>query len=274
MSLGLLFFIFMKNVEANVKTNIVNLPNNVTVTTKSAGFKRHMNVYIYAYERISSTSTANTLVECGKTCISIPRCRGFNARKEQTPITCDFMAGNLDTIHYYVKMDSFQWDFYELENMCTLNPFICEHGSVCIPNFDNNTYHCDWCFPPYYGKHCNLTDGVISNVPIPTDILSGKKLSCRTLKRHFGPLIHYGIYEIHPWRDRRKIKVECSSDGATLIMDLKSQQNGDNFTTLTTLDDLVRNQRVTTSVLNMFYKLTRFEQLEFGCRRNASVWKF
>ena len=40
-----------------------------------------------------------------------------------------------------------------------------------------------------------------------TDILYGRNQSCRALKKNFN--VPHGIYYIHPWRDERKIKVDC-----------------------------------------------------------------
>ncbi|XP_057293981.1 uncharacterized protein LOC130622536 [Hydractinia symbiolongicarpus] len=272
MSFLLLVFFLINKIEASVHTNVVHLPNNTRITTKSANFKKNENVRLYYYVRIASFSMGST-IECGARCITTPHCWGFSVFKEGLPLRCDFFKGNLNTEHYYVKADVIRYDFYEMQNACTLNPLICEHGSVCIPNFINNTYHCKWCFPPYSGKHCNLIDGVLSNMPIPSDILSGKRISCRSLKTHFGPLTN-SRYDIHPWRDHRKINVECTIGGSTFLMKIKSWRNGENFTTLTTLTNLLPNQRITTSVLNLFYKLTRFEQLSFLCYGVGKPYKY
>ena len=40
-----------------------------------------------------------------------------------------------------------------------------------------------------------------------TDILYGRNQSCRALKKNFN--VPHGVYYIHPWRDERKIKVDC-----------------------------------------------------------------
>ena len=40
-----------------------------------------------------------------------------------------------------------------------------------------------------------------------TDILYGRNQSCRALKKNFN--VPNGVYYIHPWRDERKIKVDC-----------------------------------------------------------------
>lgn len=254
-------------IDAHVDVSVTQLPNNGTITKRSANFKKIPNFHSYFsiwVDRVES------VLACAAKCMTLGRCRSFSAKKTGN-VNCALLDGTLATNHYYIHKNYF-YDHYEMQNMCTLNPFICEHGSVCIPNFHNNIYHCDWCFPPYYGAHCNLTDADVAKTPIPTEISQGKRASCETLKENFKISVeNIDYYDIYPWKDMRKLKVACQG-GWMRILNIASPQNGSaNHHTITKLEDLREtNFRVTTSVLNMLYKLIGFKKFRWVCQRNNS----
>ncbi|XP_057301135.1 uncharacterized protein LOC130635712 [Hydractinia symbiolongicarpus] len=258
---SILFALNEIHTHANVK--VVELPNNVTLTATYASFKKHENVTIYGVE--IKILKVQTKAQCASQCISTEECNTFAIRKNTPPpFYCGLFKGNLDTNHYHT-MDHVDFDFYETQNMCTMNPMICEHGSVCIPNFNNNTYYCKWCFSPYYGKNCNLTDGLVNNTTIPEDILTGKNASCKSLRKYFGQLQHHVAYDTYPWRDWRIVRVVCSGGGRTRIAKIN---NGEPnlVSTLTKLSSIQGKQiRISTTVLNVLYKLTRFKRFVFAC---------
>ncbi|XP_057291542.1 uncharacterized protein LOC130614152 [Hydractinia symbiolongicarpus] len=156
------YLLFVKcKVDGHANTSVVKLTNNVTISTRWASFKKHAN---FMSDDLIWKGVVQRALECASKCLERLICTGFHIlNKVQSNLNCGLVNGTLITKHYYVRSDRW-YDFYEMKNMCTLNPFICEHGSVCIPNFENNTYHCEWCFPPYYGKHCNLTGMCYRNI--------------------------------------------------------------------------------------------------------------
>ncbi|XP_057301383.1 uncharacterized protein LOC130635881 isoform X2 [Hydractinia symbiolongicarpus] len=207
--LVLLMIFLLNEIRAHANVKVVELLNNVTLTATYASFKKHENVTIYGVE--IKVLNVQTKVQCASQCIKTEECNTFAIRKNTPPpFYCGLFTGNLDTNHYYA-MDDNEFDVYETQNMCTLNPLICEHGSVCIPNFNNNTYYCKWCFPPYHGKHCNVTAETVNKEAIPEDIRTGKNASCRSLKKYFGPQKTFVPVVTYPWRDNRKLVVICHS---------------------------------------------------------------
>ncbi|XP_057302690.1 uncharacterized protein LOC130636857 [Hydractinia symbiolongicarpus] len=99
-------------------------------------------------------------------------------------------------------------------------------------------------------------------------ILTGKKVSCKSLRKYFGPL-DVQSYDSYPWRDLRKVRVVCSSAGRTRIAKIKMDRSGpinDSISTLKKLSSIQGTQvRISTTVLNMLYKLTRFKEFVFFC---------
>lgn len=266
----------LKEIHTHANVKVVELPNNVTLTATYASFKKHENVTIHGVE--IKVLNVQTKVQCASRCINTEECNTFAIRKNTPPpFYCGFFTGNLDTNHYYV-MDDTDFDVYETQNMCTLNPLICEHGSVCIPYFNNNTYYCQWCFPPYYGKHCNLTALSTSAEVIPEDIRTGKNVSCKSLRKYFGPLSNRQSYDTHPWRDLRKVRVVCGAAGSTRIAKIRMDRNGPinaSISTLTKLSSIQGTQvRISTTVLNMLYKLTRFNLFKFLCGNGLNSKRF
>ncbi|XP_057316651.1 uncharacterized protein LOC130657662 [Hydractinia symbiolongicarpus] len=262
------YSLFVKCViNAHVDVSVTQLPNNGTIITRTANFRKiphfhsHFSIWV---DRVES------VLACAAKCMTNLMCRSFSAQRTGH-VNCALLDGTLATNHYYIHKNYF-YDHYEMQNMCTLNPFICEHGSVCFPNFDNNTYYCDWCFPPYYGAHCNLTDSDAAKTPIPTEISQGIRASCETLRENFKISDeNIGYYDIYPWRDMRKLKVACQG-GWIRILNIASSQNGStNHHTVTKLGNLrATNFRVTTTVLNMLYKLIGFKKFRWVCQRNNS----
>ncbi|XP_057301932.1 uncharacterized protein LOC130636282 [Hydractinia symbiolongicarpus] len=240
---------------SNVK--VINLPNGVNMTATYVSFKKHENVMIYgnSFKGLHVQSKA----QCASECMA-KNCNSFGTFKNKPPpLYCWLFKGNLDTNHYYAHGQNL-YEVYEVQNTCTKNPLICEHGSVCIPNFNNNTYYCRWCFPPYYGKHCNLTAEEVHNKTIPEDIRTGKNVSCKSLRKNFG-VKSYGVYDTYPWRDWRKVTVTCSG-GYTMITRISADVNGTinhTISTITQLSDMQGERfRFSTTALNVLYKLIRY----------------
>ncbi|XP_057301382.1 uncharacterized protein LOC130635881 isoform X1 [Hydractinia symbiolongicarpus] len=274
--LVLLMIFLLNEIRAHANVKVVELLNNVTLTATYASFKKHENVTIYGVE--IKVLNVQTKVQCASQCIKTEECNTFAIRKNTPPpFYCGLFTGNLDTNHYYA-MDDNEFDVYETQNMCTLNPLICEHGSVCIPNFNNNTYYCKWCFPPYHGKHCNVTAETVNKEAIPEDIRTGKNASCRSLKKYFGPQKTFVPVVTYPWRDNRKLVVICHSDGSTQISKIYINQHGplyDRVSTLTKLSDMKTSAyRISTTALNMLYKLIRFKRIQFVCRGSGTSQGF
>ncbi|XP_057301137.1 uncharacterized protein LOC130635713 [Hydractinia symbiolongicarpus] len=269
-----LMIFLLKETHAHANVNVVELPNNVTLTATYASFKKHENVTIYGVE--IKILKVQTKFQCASECIKTEKCNTIAIGKNTPPpFYCGLFKGNLDTNHYYA-MDDTDFDVYETQSMCTLNPLICEHGSVCIPNFNNNTYYCQWCFPPYYGKHCNLTDIKVTKDAIPEDIRTGKNASCRSLKKFFGPPKSYAPVVTYPWRDNRKLVVICKSDGSQQVGHITANQDGiEGVSTLMKLSDMnTSTYRISTTALNMLYKLIRFKRVQFICRYNGTAKAF
>jgi len=206
--------------------------------------------------------------ECSNNCFEEPKCIVWGWRASHSLCRC-YSKHPREIQDAFIPAEIFQWTSYEIQSPCTDNLNLCEHGSICIPNRANKTYKCINCLPPYTGIFCNET-GAPTPPGISKDLLYGRNQSCRALNKNFN-VSRGGIYWIHPWRDERKIKVNCVGD-ATRIINMSFHVSQTSFRPIkdTDLEDGLnlysRNYRADSTFLNKLDKLIFLRNIAFYCR--------
>ncbi|XP_066911116.1 uncharacterized protein [Clytia hemisphaerica] len=149
---------------------------------------------------------------------------------------------------------------------------ICEHGSLCVPNFVDYTFQCVNCFLPYTGKYCNESGPTTGQ--LHQDITEGRNASCSDLRTNFN--IPGGRYAIYPWRDQRNISVVCTDDGWTRVSNYNNTEEPVQELTRATLETssnvvIDGKYRAHTSFLNMLESLIHFDKIRFICEDDSGT---
>lgn len=105
------YLLFVKCViDAHVDVSVTQLPNNGTITKRSANFKKIPNFHSYFsiwVDRVES------VLACAAKCMTLGRCRSFSAKKTGN-VNCALLDGTLATNHYYIHKNYF-YDHYEMQ---------------------------------------------------------------------------------------------------------------------------------------------------------------
>ncbi|XP_078352029.1 EGF-like repeat and discoidin I-like domain-containing protein 3 [Oculina patagonica] len=123
--------------------------------------------------------------ECALACVDNynPPCVSFNiavSPNENGKLRCELLSE--DKFRSPSKLTVSQhFHHYSIKTPCSSSP--CKNGATCIPNYEEDTYHCA-CAPGYTGYHCTTDVDECSSVPcmnggICTDLVNGYKCTCQ-----------------------------------------------------------------------------------------------
>ncbi|XP_066917974.1 uncharacterized protein [Clytia hemisphaerica] len=246
----------IQTTTATIKLKIQRYKAFPNQMTRAGGYKNEKNRYTMRTCAEKCTSEAT----CASFSYELPgtNCRRFSGVYANSQSSAIYTGGNVQ--------------FFEKLNPCNKIRNLCEHGSECVPDILSKSYSCINCFSPYTGKHCNES-GPVHNPNISEDILYGRNASCRDLKKNFQNYMA-GMYWIHPWRDTRKIKVNCNFDGTMFITSIiKDDPSPIRELFAEDLEDGLNiydgNFRAHPSFASKLEKLIRFDFLKFKCQKTG-----
>ncbi|XP_066910855.1 uncharacterized protein [Clytia hemisphaerica] len=204
----------------DIKTKTITKLDGTKITTKSGQFFEVNYSLLTSSPTLILKLTGITKNACGAQCInSVTRCLFYRMKFENIAR----LKGDCWLYSHLAKAEENKYSFwhfnpaynqhaklrsYEIKNPCQ-DDLLCDHGSRCVPNYENKTFSCEECEPPYFGTFCNETNGPDLTKGVEQDIREGKYQSCSRYKQNIGNE-GLNMVTLHPWNDQRAVRVYCS----------------------------------------------------------------
>ncbi|KAL9952639.1 hypothetical protein ACROYT_G039917 [Oculina patagonica] len=114
---------------------------------------------------VGSSTLVSNYSECALSCVNISSCSSFNVAsspKASGKYRCELLNEDKYSANPGQLVSSQEYHHYSIKTPCSSFP--CQNDAKCVPNYDENEYHCD-CVSGYTGRLCETDINECSSNP-------------------------------------------------------------------------------------------------------------